>query len=422
MKNLDVDIAVIGGGPAGLAASLEAKRCSDGKVIILERNRWLGGILPQCIHDGFGVEETGESLTGPEYAERYIKQVKDQGIQWLTETMVCRLNKKHGIFCVNKEGLYKISAKAIILSTGCREKTRWDAMIPGSRPSGVFTAGTAQGLINLYNIMPGKKIVILGSGDVGLIMARRFTLEGAKVLGVAEILSYPTGIPRNVVQCLDDFDIPLLLNHTVTQIEGNGRIENVILAKVDKTFKPLKGSEKKINCDTLLLSLGLIPENELARKLDIQIDNFTGGPYITQYFETSTHGIFSVGNSLQVYDTVDMLCSDAKKVGGFAAAFMAQEKWDHKSKDKGSNVRVIPGKGVKHLTPQYITDGRKSILTVRAARPLSPATLCISTDDHKRIYTKKLRYVNPANLIQVEIVIPENILYDNSTCEVSIDG
>jgi NADPH-dependent 2,4-dienoyl-CoA reductase/sulfur reductase-like enzyme len=258
MTNENVDVAVIGSGPAGLAAAVSAKENGANYIVIIDRNSWKGGILPQCIHDGFGLEETGNSMTGPEYIQMYIDDAKKHNIDFLTETMVINIDKNKTITAVNKNGIYKINAESIILSMGCREKTRWNIMVPGDRPSGIYTAGVAQAFINLYNIIPGKNIVILGSGDVGLIMARRLKLEGLNVLGVLEILPHASGLPRNVVQCLDDYEIPLYLNHTVTHIDGRERLESVTIAQIDNKKNIVKGSEKKIKCDTLLLSFSLI--------------------------------------------------------------------------------------------------------------------------------------------------------------------
>ena len=351
MINYDVDVAVIGGGPAGLAAAVSAQEHGVKNVVILDRNSWLGGILPQCIHDGFGVEETGTSMTGPEYAEKYIKMAEKQGIDVMKETMVLQFNKKLEITAVNKKGLHKIRAKSIVLAMGCREKTRWNVMIPGNRSSGIYTAGVAQAFINLYNIIPGKNVVILGSGDVGLIMARRLKFEGANVLGVVEILPYASGLPRNVVQCLDDYDIPLFLNYTVTCIDGKERLEQVTIAQVDDKMNIIPGTEKKIRCDTLLLSLGLVPENELASDVGIEIDTVTGGPIVNQYLETTLAGVFACGNCLQVYDTVDVLSADAKNAGKNAAKNLTIQK-----EDKKISAKIVPGKGVIYVVPQRLSE------------------------------------------------------------------
>ena len=402
-----VDVAIIGAGPAGLAAALSAKENGAKDVLILDRNSWLGGILPQCIHDGFGVEETGTSMTGPEYADMYIQAIKKKGVDIWNETMVLELNKNLDITAVNKKGLHKIKAKSIILAMGCREKTRWNIQIPGDRPSGIFTAGVAQAFINLYNIFPGKNVVILGSGDVGLIMARRLKFEGANVLGVVEILPYASGLPRNVVQCLDDYDIPMYLNHTVTHIKGRERLETVTIAQVDSKMNPIPGSEKELKCDTLLLSLGLIPENELSKDIGIELDNFTGGPVVDQDCMTSIPGTFACGNCLQVYDTVDALAIDAKKAGKKAV------KW----KQKGKEIKIKPGKNVNYVVPQKITKSGTIRLTFRVKRPMENITLQINN-----ILKKKLRFVNPANMVEVDFEITDEILKSKKDLEVSIDG
>jgi len=356
-----VDIAVIGGGPAGLASAISAKESGVKEVIIFDRNSWSGGILPQCIHDGFGVEETGLLMTGPEYAEKYIKMAEKIGVKLLNETMIISFNKKREINAVNKNGIYKIKAKAIVLAMGCREKTRWNVMIPGDRPSGIYTAGVAQALINLYNILPGRNVLILGSGDVGLIMARRLKLEGANIFGVVEILSYPSGLPRNVVQCLDDYDIPLFLKHTVTSIVGKGRLKQVTISQVNENLRPISGTEKRIECDTLLLSVGLNPENELSKEAGIKIDNHTGGPIVNQDFETTISGVFACGNCLQVYDTIDLLSLDAKKAGESAAKFIHSKK---NKKNIQLNMeqkflKIIPGNGISYVIPQRISKFRR---------------------------------------------------------------
>ncbi len=415
MKIHDADVAVIGGGPAGLAAAASARNHGAKNVILLDRNGWLGGILPQCIHDGFGVEETGNSMTGPEYSEMYIEQVKKSGITCMTETMVLDLRKNHEVIAVNKMGLHKITAKAIILAMGCREKTRWNVMIPGDRPSGIFTAGVAQAFINLYNISPGKKVMILGSGDVGLIMARRLKFEGANVLGVVEILPYVSGLPRNVVQCLDDYDIPLYLNHTITYIRGRNRLESVTIAQIDNDLNVIDGTEKEISCDTLLLSLGLVPENELSKIAGIKIDDVTGGPIINQSFETTIKGIFACGNCLQVYDTVDVLAKGAKQTGKNAATYVLNQKKERKE------ISVRAGKGIRYIIPQLITISGLINFTFRVKKPKQSVVFRLKAAG-KEIFHKKLRWVNPSNMVEIDVKISNDIIDSADCLEVSLDG
>jgi thioredoxin reductase len=420
MINERFDVVVIGGGPAGLAAAVSAKQHGAERVLVLDRNSWLGGILPQCIHDGFGVEETGTSMTGPEYAEIYIQKGKQQKIRFMTGTMVLRLEKNLEIIAVNKKDIFNIKAGAIVLATGCREKTRWHALIPGTRPSGIYTAGVAQALINLYNIMPGKNIVILGSGDVGLIMARRLTLEGANVLAVAELLPYASGLPRNIVQCLDDYGIPLFLNHTITCIRGKERIEQVTIQQVDDQRKPIPGTEKQISCDTLLLSLGLIPENELAMSIGIEIDGRTGGPVVNQRFETTQPGVFACGNSLQVYDTVDMLAIDAQRAGGYAAISGVQTQNTTIRKTKPHAVNIIAGTSVRSIVPQQVNEGGIVRFTLRVQRPSSVAVLRVLAGS-RELLRKKLPWVNPVNLISVDVSIPDDVIMSGANIEVIIN-
>jgi len=412
MISHDFDVAVIGAGPAGLAAAASAKEHGAKNVIILDRNGWLGGILPQCIHDGFGVEETGSSMTGTEYANMYIELAEKQNISFMNETMVLGFNKNHVITAVNKKGLHKIKAKAIVFAMGCREKTRWNIMIPGSRPSGIYTAGVAQAFINLYNIIPGKNIVILGSGDVGLIMARRLKFEGANVLGVVEILPYASGLTRNVVQCLDDYDIPLFLNHTVTFIDGKDRLESVTIARVDENRSTIKGSEKKIECDTLLLSLGLIPENELAKDVDIKIDSVTGGLIVNQRMETSMPGVFACGNCLQVYDTVDVLSADAKIAGKNAANKLVPKK--------KKSVKINVGNGVRYVVPQLVDQCGKIHMSIRVEKPGESTRLNIVAGNTK-IFSKKLPWVNPANMVSFDVDIAAEVLEKGQKLEVYLD-
>jgi NADPH-dependent 2,4-dienoyl-CoA reductase/sulfur reductase-like enzyme len=411
-----VDVAVIGGGPAGLAAAVSTCEHGAKYVVVIDRNSWLGGILPQCIHDGFGVEETGSSMTGPEYAEMYIETAKKLGVTFMHETMVIGLNKNLELTAVSRKGLYKIKAKSIILAMGCREKTRWNVMIPGDRPSGIYTAGVAQGFINLYNIIPGSNVLVLGSGDVGLIMARRLKFEGANVLGVVEILPYASGLPRNVVQCLDDYDIPMYLNHTITNIEGRDRLRSVTIARVDRNMDVIDGSEKKIVCDTLLLSLGLIPENELSKGLGVEIDRLTGGPMVDQFYETSVPGVFACGNCLQVYDTVDVLAVGAKRAGFFAAENASKSK----KKAIQKYIRINAGKDILFVVPQIIKKEGKIDFTLRVKKPQESVTLKIKAGE-KEIYKKKLRYVNPANMIEITADIPDKIIKNTEHLEVTLD-
>ncbi|MBN2066408.1 MAG: FAD-dependent oxidoreductase [Candidatus Thermoplasmatota archaeon] len=416
---MTADVVVIGGGPAGLAAAVSARQHGANHVLILDRNHWLGGILPQCIHDGFGVEEIGTSMTGPEYAERYIEMAQMHEINFLTETMVLRFNKTLKIIAVNKKGIHKLKTNAIILATGCREKTRWHAMIPGTRPSGIYTAGVAQALINLYNIMPGKKVAILGSGDVGLIMARRLKFEGAQVMGVIELLPYVNGLPRNIVQCLDDYDIPLYLNHTVTAISGRERLEQVTIQQVDDTMTPIPGTEKQISCDTLLLSLGLIPENELAKDIGIEIDANTSGPLVNQHLETTFPGVYACGNCLQVYDTVDMLSLDAKKAGENAAKYFSNKHQKGPLKDDKKQLNVRSGVGVRYIIPQRISECGKIHFTLRAVKPRFASILRLMAGKQV-LLEKKLPGVNPVSMISVDAHISAEILNSYDCIEVTI--
>lgn len=323
--NMEKKLAVIGGGPAGLAAAIEA--CRNGvapdDILIIERDRELGGILNQCIHAGFGLHMFGEELSGPEYSGRFIEEVKEMGIGYVTDSMVLSVSDDRVVTFVSPSlGFIRMKAGAVVLCTGCRERTRGALNIPGTRPAGVYTAGTAQRFVNIEGYMPGKRVVILGSGDIGLIMARRMTLEGAKVLRVCELMPYSGGLARNIAQCLNDFDIPLYLSHTVTEIRGKERVEGVTISEVDENRRPIPGTEEYIECDTLLLSVGLIPENELAKSAGIKLDRVTGGAEVDENNETTIPGIFACGNALHVHDLVDFVTREAYNAGKSAAKYL----------------------------------------------------------------------------------------------------
>ncbi|MEX2684222.1 MAG: NAD(P)/FAD-dependent oxidoreductase [Candidatus Sigynarchaeota archaeon] len=350
MKQTETDVAVIGGGPAGLAAAIEADKAGC-RVMIIERDDGLGGILQQCIHPGFGLHEFKEELAGPEYAQRYIDMLEKTKIQVMLGTMVLDMTPKKEIFAINEQGVVKVQAKAIVLAMGCRERTRGAIKIPGYRPTGVYTAGTAQRFVNIEGFMPGTRYVILGSGDIGMIMARRLTWEGAKVEAVVEIMPYPSGLVRNKVQCLDDYGIPLYLSHTVVRVHGKDRVTGITIAKVDENWKVVPGTEIFFNCDTLLLSVGLIPENEVSKKAGIKLAK-TNGPEVNQFLQTNVDGIFASGNVLQVHDLVDNVAIEAKRAGVMAAMYATGVKLP--SINSADAVPMIAGNGIGYVLPNKI--------------------------------------------------------------------
>ncbi len=394
------EVIIIGGGAAGLAAAVACKQKGIEDILIIERGDYLGGILQQCIHDGFGLEKFHTSLAGPEYAQRYIDQVVDKKIPFLLNSMVVNLTPQKEVIVINYKGLAHYRTKVIILAMGCRERTRGAIGIPGARPSGIYTAGVAQELINLKNYMVGEKIVILGSGDIGLIMARRLTLEGAEVITVAEKLPYSSGLPRNINQCLYDFDIPLLLSHTVVEIEGNGRLSGVIIARLGKRGGIIPGSKRKIACDTLLLSVGLIPENELSREAGIVLDNITGGPQVNERGQTGIPGIFACGNVLQVHDIVDNVSLEAEYIVEGVAEYLEGKL------TKEQEIIVELGKGLRYVVPQTLSRLKDTIFSFRVNQPGEKKILVF--EDGKRIIKKKsLRRVNPAEMVRVKLTSSE---------------
>ncbi|WP_279009320.1 NAD(P)/FAD-dependent oxidoreductase [Synergistes jonesii] len=392
------DLVIIGGGPAGLAAAVAAKEAGCCDIVIIERDRILGGILNQCIHDGFGLHAFKEALSGPEYADRFIKKVQALNIAVMEKTIVLDLSGDK-ILRTSREGEMKeIEAKAVILAMGCRERTRGALSIPGHRPSGVYTAGAVQNLVNLENIMPGRRVVILGSGDIGLIMARRMTLEGAKVEAVFEVLPYSSGLQRNIRQCLDDYGIPLHLATTVIDINGpNGRIEGVTVAKVDEKRRPIKGTERYVPCDTLLLSVGLIPENELTREAGVKIDDVTQGASVDDCCMTKTPGIFACGNVLHVHDLVDFVSMEAARAGKNAALYVAG-----KLGDATEDITVKAGDGVRYVVPQRISRGENVSLAFRVTSPARDKLIEVR-DGGRVLASRKETRLHPAEMVWVDM-------------------
>ncbi|MFG6383934.1 MAG: FAD-dependent oxidoreductase [Lachnospiraceae bacterium] len=411
---LNYDIVIVGGGPAGLAAAVSAKRNGVESILVLERDKELGGILNQCIHNGFGLHTFKEELTGPEYAERFVKQLQEEKIEYKLNTMVMDIADNKVITAMSREeGMFEIQAKAVVLAMGCRERSRGALNIPGYRPAGIYSAGTAQRLVNMEGYMPGREVVILGSGDIGLIMARRMTLEGAKVKVVAELMPYSGGLKRNIVQCLDDYGIPLKLSHTVVDIEGKERVEGITIAEVDENRRPIPGTEEHYTCDTLLLSCGLIPENELSRSLGVEMSPVTSGPLVNECLETNVEGVFACGNVLHVHDLVDFVSEEAAAAGKHAAEYVLNGAKHQETEAKDIPIAAI--EGARYTVPKTINPDRmdeKHTIRFRVGDVYKNCYVSVYLND-KRIIYKKRPVVAPGEMEEVVLKKEELTAFPN---------
>lgn len=387
------DVVIVGGGPAGMAAAVGVRESGAESILMVDREKEAGGILWQCIHNGFGLHHFKEELTGPEYAQRYLKEVRDNDIDVVTDTFVYDIDRDKQVKLMSGEhGIKVVDARAVVLAMGARERTRGAIRIPGTRPAGVLTAGLAQKFVNMMGYLPGKRVVILGSGDIGLIMARRLTLEGVEVKGVFEIMPHANGLNRNIVQCLHDFDIPLHLSTTVAYIHGPDRINKVTVAPVDENFRTIVEQGWDIECDTLLLSIGLIPENELSRKLNLRLDPVTSGPVVTSSMETSMDGVFACGNVAHIHDLVDFVSQESHLAGINAGNYVVGKR------APADNVRLIPGENVAYCVPHTISTDREHTVYMRVRQPLEKCRVRLGDE-----YEKKLPYVFPAEMLTVKV-------------------